>query len=177
MAGLCFTGRSKKIEKVLNSPVSIEPNGLNSNQKDFKWLAVWDTGASGSVITERVIRELGLKPVSVRKAIAVNSEYLSYCYYVNLTLPNMHTLQNLLVMQGELTGCDMLIGMDVISQGDFAVTNYNGKTTYSFRIPSCGDIDFVNNSYLKPAKAEVTPKPNDRCPCGSGKKYKQCCGK
>ena len=27
-----------------------------------------------------------------------------------------------------------------------------------------------------PAKAEKTPRRNDPCPCGSGKKYKRCCG-
>lgn len=26
------------------------------------------------------------------------------------------------------------------------------------------------------AKAEKKTKPNDPCPCGSGKKYKKCCG-
>jgi SWIM/SEC-C metal-binding protein len=27
-----------------------------------------------------------------------------------------------------------------------------------------------------PARAEKTPGRNDPCPCGSGKKYKRCCG-
>ena len=30
---------------------------------------------------------------------------------------------------------------------------------------------------VEPAKAEEKPKRNDPCPCGSGKKYKKCCGK
>ena len=31
---------------------------------------------------------------------------------------------------------------------------------------------------VEPIRAEeATPKRNDPCPCGSGKKYKQCCGK
>jgi hypothetical protein len=36
----------------------------------------------------------------------------------------------------------MLIGMDVINYGDFAISNYNGKTTFSFRMPSLMKIDF-----------------------------------
>ena len=28
-----------------------------------------------------------------------------------------------------------------------------------------------------PATAEKGPNRNELCPCGSGKKYKQCCGK
>ena len=37
----------------------------------------------------------------------------------------------------------LLIGMDIIGLGDFAVTNANGKTTFSFRVPSVREIDFI----------------------------------
>ena len=30
---------------------------------------------------------------------------------------------------------------------------------------------------VEPAKANDKPGRNDPCPCGSGKKYKKCCGK
>ncbi|MCD6365552.1 MAG: SEC-C domain-containing protein [Planctomycetes bacterium] len=29
---------------------------------------------------------------------------------------------------------------------------------------------------VRPLKAAQTPRRNDPCPCGSGKKYKNCCG-
>ena len=29
---------------------------------------------------------------------------------------------------------------------------------------------------VEPIKADVNPGRNDPCPCGSGKKYKKCCG-
>ena len=32
-------------------------------------------------------------------------------------------------------------------------------------------------SPVEPIKAHQTPERNDPCPCGSGKKYKKCCGK
>jgi hypothetical protein len=50
------------------------------------------------------------------------------------------------VLEGIPNGCDMLIGMDVINLGDFAVTNYNGRTMFSFRMPSADRIDFVRLS-------------------------------
>jgi hypothetical protein len=37
----------------------------------------------------------------------------------------------------------VLIGMDVIGSGDLAITNHNGKTTFTFRVPPCEEIDFV----------------------------------
>ena len=42
-----------------------------------------------------------------------------------------------------LTGAEILIGMDIIGTGDFAVSNYDNKTTFSFRWPSISKIDFV----------------------------------
>ena len=38
---------------------------------------------------------------------------------------------------------DVLIGMNIITQGDFAVTNQNDKTMLSFRMPSRESIDFT----------------------------------
>lgn len=47
-----------------------------------------------------------------------------------------------------------------------------------------GNIDEIGTDqfrkldiYLEPTVKEVKTYPNDPCPCGSGKKYKKCCGK
>ena len=64
-------------------------------------------------------------------------------YLINLFLPNNVALIGIRVAESSVSGCDVLIGMDVISSGDLAVTNHNGKTTFSFRIPPCEEIDFV----------------------------------
>ena len=38
-------------------------------------------------------------------------------------------------------------------------------------------FDFPMNPVGKPANAKPKIYPNDPCPCGSGKKYKKCCGR
>jgi hypothetical protein len=43
---------------------------------------------------------------------------------------------------------DVLIGMDIIGEGDFAVTHQDGKTTFSFRVPSLKTIDFRKGDRL-----------------------------
>jgi hypothetical protein len=48
----------------------------------------------------------------------------------------------LMVNDGKLTDTDMLIGMDVITLCDFAITNAGEKTRFSFQVPSTLDIDF-----------------------------------
>ena len=41
---------------------------------------------------------------------------------------------------------DMIIGMDVITLGDFSVTNVGGNTTFSFRWSSIKEIDYVQEA-------------------------------
>ena len=43
-----------------------------------------------------------------------------------------------------MADADMLIGMDVITLCDFAITNSGAETKFSFQAPSQFDIDFEN---------------------------------
>ena len=36
---------------------------------------------------------------------------------------------------------DVLLGMDIITQTDFLITNKDGKTTFQFRTPSEGGVE------------------------------------
>lgn len=175
-----FTVTYKRLANVLNVEVGISANTDKKISDSKKWLSLWDTGATCSVITKNVVEKLGLKPVSMAKARTPQGEYEAYQYYIDLLLPNQVEFKGLLVMEGQPAGCDILIGMDVIGKGDFAVSNYNGVTKFTYRHPSTGEMDFVQNTYYKPIVKKTddeAPPKNSKCPCGSGKKYKQCCGK
>ena len=65
-------------------------------------------------------------------------------------------------------GIDALIGMDILGMGDFAVTHYGGKTTFSFCSPSRREIDFVTE-LKRMGMFSQKPAKNAFCPCGSGK--------
>jgi len=93
-------------------------------------------------------------------------------------LPNHVGFRGVAVTKGRVFGvADVLIGMDIINRGDFAVTNKNGKTVFSYRFPSTEQIDFVKQLHKENKPIRVLPKVgrNAPCPCGSGKKYKNCC--
>lgn len=63
---------------------------------------------------------------------------------VNLHLPNNVVFRNWRVTEGKLSNdVDVVIGMDVIACGDFAVTNKDGLTVFTFRIPSIARYDYV----------------------------------
>ncbi|MCK4911673.1 MAG: SEC-C domain-containing protein [Thermodesulfovibrionales bacterium] len=79
------------------------------------------------------------------------------------------------VTKGDMGG-DILIGMDIMSKGDFAVSNHGGNTTFTFRMPSIEEIDF-NSKKNPPVKSDKKVGRSDPYPCGSGKKYKKCHGR
>jgi hypothetical protein len=90
-----------------------------------------------------------LEPVSyIKISTPTDNEKPCNVYSVNLYLPNGIKVPDVNVAEGIPFGCDMLIGMDIIGLGDFAVSNYSGRTLFSFRMPSLTEIDFVKHSYL-----------------------------
>ena len=144
--------------------------------------AIWDTGATNSVITETCAQQLGLVCVSKTIVNSVHGSKESNVYYLNITLHNEQiTIKSKVTECSKLSRDDkigILIGMDIINQGDFSISNFGGNTVMTFRIPSMQKIDFVEGiKNGQPLIKGNLPGRNDRCFCGSGKKYKHCHGK
>lgn len=150
----------------------------NLTMKAYK--AIWDTGATNSVVTQTVVSDCGLQPTGVVPVRTPKGEYLANTYLVALMLPNGVGISSLRVTEGTLGGgIDVLVGMDIMVRGDFALTNSEGRTNFSFRIPSICCIDFVKEAPPTveiDGKSVLRPGRNDKCPCGSGKKFRKCHG-
>jgi len=174
--GLCFTAQHSSIANSLPTKVYVESPETN---KHVEANAIWDTGASRSLIRPEVATRLNLKPISKTFIDTPSDKSVpSNVYLINVYLPNEAKIVNIQALEGTPNCCDMLIGMDVITLGDFAVTNFNGRTMFSFRIPSMTAIDFTKSSHIEPIRNSGRKiGRNELCPCGSGKKYKHCCGK
>ncbi|MCL2632287.1 MAG: SEC-C metal-binding domain-containing protein [Coriobacteriia bacterium] len=136
--------------------------------------ALWDTGASKSVISEEAAKELNL-PISGKVEI-VHANGKDDCnqHFVNIYLPSGVNIVGLQVAATKLSEIDVLIGMDIITLGDFALTNKNDRSMFSFRVPSNDEIDYVEQDAATMSKGLGR---NEPCWCGSGKKYKLCHGK
>lgn len=104
--------------------------------------AIWDTGAMRSTISTKIANELKLIPLGQTRVCHADGESICNYYVVNLLLPNKIEIKMLMVNDGKLTDTDMLIGMDVISMCDFAITNPAAETKFPFQVPSTIDIDF-----------------------------------
>ena len=79
---------------------------------------------------------------------------------VDLLLPNDVRVTDVAVTEADIPTTDVLIGMDIIMLGDFAVSNFEGKTCFTFRIPSMRKIDFVKeiDDPQNPSKRPGTTK-------------------
>lgn len=155
------------------------------NGKRIQTSGIWDTGATNSCISKKAAEELDLKPVQRTTVMGVHGSQEVNAYYITFILPNENIKLNVPVTEcNELSGDGKicaLIGMDVITKGDFCITNVGGQTVMSFRVPSITRIDFVDD-IQKERKIHLIHQQwmksgNDKCPCGSGKKYKNCHGK
>ena len=139
-----FTFEYNGIVRALHTPVKIEST-INT-QETIEIDGLWDTGAGCSLIRPEVASRLNLQRVSETFISTPSGKDIpSKVYIINLSLPNDAKILNLLVVEGIPNSCDMLIGMDVINYGDFAISNFDGKTTFSFRIPSLAKIDFCKD--------------------------------
>lgn len=143
--------------------------------------ALWDTGATQSVISVDLANQLDLTPIGYGYNITGSGKEMVPIYMIDFqslgfSLGGMQ-VSALPGINGQ--GFDMLVGMDIISQGDFLVSNANGVTKVSFRTPSIDDGVAFNHPNMLPTKSQPVRNGqkigrNEPCPCGSGLKYKNC---
>jgi predicted aspartyl protease len=173
-----FTSRYQgKALKVINEVEIFPAFLLNSTPiAGRKYIALYDTGATRSAISPTVVQELNLPIIRATRVGVGGGFHDTTSHLVNIKLPSnvmcpMFEVANIHVPSGE----NVIIGMDILSAGDFAVTQDKGNTIFSFCVPSRKCVDFVAdiNAYNK----SHPPSQNGPCPCGNGKKYKSCHGR
>lgn len=131
------------LSKVLHTDINIHISGTTQY---ITITAIWDTGATGSSISSDVVRRLGLTPTGGTNVSTANGIVFQNTHTVDVGLPNNVIVGGLVVTEvAALAGADALIGMDIITLGDFSITNHNGNTCMSFRIPSLHEVDYVAN--------------------------------
>ena len=170
------TGRRNRIISGVKVCAAFDPQKPPDDLPPYiETKALWDTGATNSGIAINLAEELNLPPVSQVTVHHGDGSSDRLCYLVNFTLlPNNVSMIGALVSGLPLSpslGFRVILGMDVIGFGDFAITNLNGRTWMSFRTPSSDHIDYVHE--INRANFAGV-RPNDLCPCGSGKKFKKC---
>ena len=147
-----FTTVSEGLANVLVNECEISKAWLPSSglppPEKAKFRAVWDTGATTSVISQNVVDACELVPIGATRVTGVLASEIADVFLVNILLPNQVGITELPVTLAKFVNPNVLIGMDIIGRGDFAVTHAGGNTKFSFRMPSQADIDFVQESRM-----------------------------
>lgn len=142
-----------KINRIL-IPIGLTPMFdpvLNPDKPPFPILkkqALWDTGATGSLITPQTAQELNLIPTGTTNLVHDGGQEQRNTYIVNIFLPNKVAIWGAVVAESGniFGGFDAIIGMDIITMGDMAITNCNDQTCMSYRVPSITQIDYVEEA-------------------------------
>lgn len=152
---LAFTLKSNGILDMLITDTLIlsDARDYSTSYTPKLWKGLWDTGASKSSITQKIVDDLNLTPIGNTTISTANGVVAVNTYFVDIGLPNGVTIKNVLVSCADLgDDIDILIGMDIIRHGDFSITNINNRTTFSFRTPSVNEIDYVAEAKITKSK-------------------------
>ncbi len=144
------------VNQIKTKCVYIEDTATIAPHDEHLFVALWDTGANQTGISRRVAQMLNLTPVDKQIHKTAGDPMNVNIYRVNFFLTDKICIKGQMVhdLEGDDKDFDVLIGMDIISQGDFSITNFEGRTVFSFRIPSAGVID-----YCKQMQEENWPHP------------------
>ena len=112
--------------------------------------ALWDTGAMIYVISPEIVSKLKLDIVDTVKIAGINTESLAEIAVFSIRFPNDTNIKDVRAAICNMPhGNEMIIGMDVITQMDIAITNGGGQTQFSFAIPPFENrIDFSEKKTL-----------------------------
>lgn len=140
-----FTAKGSGLSRRLLSSVTIIYEGQEQLAK-----ALWDTGATGTCISTDIANSLGLVSTGKMNICTPSGSKQVNTYLLDIGLPNQVEIKDVPVCDSDIggQGIDMLIGMDIIIMGDFAVSNYDGQTVFTFRIPSKKHADFVQQESM-----------------------------
>jgi len=148
-----FFATYKGITDELNTPASIIPLRTTDPALygvPFKIDALWDTGAMSTCIKPALWERLKLRPLESgrTKFAGIGGIVEADISLVTLCLTSKLIIGCCPVYVADFPGDpDILIVMDIIGLGDFAICNADNKTSFSFAIPSFPDrINFADKA-------------------------------
>lgn len=134
----------------------ITPVIVQSHKKIVKVNALWDTGSNRTYISNSLANKLRLQNEGTKTTITSGGEINSSLYNITLHLNDFMSYYICVASYpNTVLNADIVIGMDIINQGDFAITNTNGHTTFSFRTPSQEEVKFSEDNITDDSMNEL----------------------
>lgn len=119
---------------------------IHNRLKYIKASALWDTGATSTHISQRVVDYLALPVHDTKEYTSASDKYTTTRHKINVNVAGIAVFNDIIVskLKPGVNNGDMIIGMDLICKFDSAITTLNGDTLFSIRYPSKASIDFIN---------------------------------
>jgi hypothetical protein len=121
--------------------------------KRFEVKALWDTGATLTFIKPGIRDQLKLRMFRTGSSVSIAG--VGGMVKADFTIVSIFLASNFLIeycpayVLDFAVNYDMIIGMDIINMGDFAVCNTDSKTSFSFVVPPLPDrINFADKAEL-----------------------------
>ena len=124
-----YTERVQRLVTTISISAGMDGFAVFSIEK-----AAWDTGSTQSCISETMARKLGLQPIDKGVGITASGDVEIPYYMADIYLTPDIVFRNMKIcgFPMKMHDVDFLIGMDVISKGDFCVKNSDEKTIVTF---------------------------------------------
>lgn len=146
--GFALTGKFEQFCGRIVSPATLRAP-IPGSPLTLTVRAVWDTGASRSLLSRRVADLLSLSYIGqLNMRTPFNAEYKCDCSQVDVIIVLGASFITLPVVVADCPhsdrDCDLLLGLDFITLGDFALSHYRGELYMSFVYPPIGaPINYV----------------------------------
>jgi hypothetical protein len=144
----------ERLTNEISTPVQLEPiyttdKRLLGTQTEIE--ALWDTGAAMTCVKPSLRDRLKLRQSELVEPITmsgIGGDVEADGTLVSIWLAFNFGIELCPVYIADFPGDqELLIGMDIIGMGDFAVCNADGKTSFSFAMPPFPDrIDFADKA-------------------------------
>lgn len=114
-----FDGVVNQIETEVGLRSRFDGDGTQYHSYD----AIWDTGAMSSCLSPKIAEEIGLFPIDtiLIRGVGNNATIRRPVYLVDLKVSSGMVIRGVKIIGVEIAGGDVLIGMDVISRGNFSI--------------------------------------------------------
>ena len=98
-----YDGRARVLFNQVGVFLPVTPEEARAQNIQLKeYLAIWDTGATHSAITKKVVDDLKLQPTGVREIRHAGGKSSNNTYLVNIALPNRVIVPHVRVTEVQL---------------------------------------------------------------------------
>ena len=131
------------IQKRIVTPVHINNTFIDEPKSSIED-ALWDTGATISAITPKLVRDLNFIPAGTMAISGITGTLDVEFILAAIQLPGGIIRHNIKMAVCDFSqNINIILGMDIITLGDFKLFHGNNSTVFSFKSPPSEKIKIM----------------------------------